>query len=190
MGRKALISEDDLLERISDVFRAQGYEGASLNDLAEATGLKKASLYHRFPGGKEQMAREVLTSVTDWFSEHIIGPLKSKDDVSDRLYQMGLAINAHYEDGEKACLLNRLSSGPAGQGGLFHEEIEAAFTAWRNGLISALQDAGFDRAEARSRSIEALALIQGLLVYGQATGQEWLFRKTVKEMPARLLSGV
>lgn len=189
MGRKALVSEEDLISRISDVFRAQGYEGTSLADLASATGLKKASLYHRFPGGKEQMAREILGSLTDWFAIHIIAPLKSEDDVADRLYQMGLAVNAFYEDGEKACLLNRLSSDPEGAGGLFHEEIEAAFTAWRNGLIAALQDARFDRAEARARSIEALALIQGLLVYGQATGQEWLFRKTVKEMPARLLAG-
>lgn len=188
MGRKALISDEDLIARVSDVFRAQGYEGASLNDLAQATGLKKASLYHRFPGGKEQMAREVLSKINDWFVDHIISPLKSKDDVRDRLYQMGLAVNAFYEDGEKACLLNRLSAGPDGQGGLFHEEIEAAFTGWRNGLIAALQDAGFDRAEARSRAIEALALIQGLLVYGQATGQEWLFRQTVKELPDRLLA--
>ena len=62
MGRKALIDNDSLFEKISDAFRADGYEGASLSRLSEATGLKKASLYHRFPGGKEQMASEIL----DW----------------------------------------------------------------------------------------------------------------------------
>lgn len=42
---------------------------------------------------------------------------------------------------------------------------------------------------ARARAVEALALIQGLLVYGQATGQEWLFRQQVKDLPERLLEG-
>ncbi|MEO0971892.1 MAG: helix-turn-helix domain-containing protein, partial [Pseudomonadota bacterium] len=60
MPRPASINDDDLLDRLSSVFREVGYEEASMALLASASGLKKASLYHRFPGGKEQMAREVL----------------------------------------------------------------------------------------------------------------------------------
>lgn len=190
MGRRALISEEELLTRICDVFRAKGYVGTSMSDLAAAAGLKKASLYHRFPGGKEQMAREVLAGVTAWFQEQVIVPLKSEDPVHDRFVRMGLALNAFYDDGHKACLFNRLSTGPQGETGPFHEEIEAAFAAWRNALIAALGDAGLDRQGARTRAVEALALIQGLLVYGQATGQEWLFRQQVKDLPERLLDGI
>ncbi len=48
----ARVSEDFVLDKIAAVFRLHGYEGASIRLLAQATGLERASLYHRFPGGK------------------------------------------------------------------------------------------------------------------------------------------
>jgi len=47
---------DALLRQLGQVFRERGYEGATLTQLAAATGLGKASLYHHFPGGKAEMA--------------------------------------------------------------------------------------------------------------------------------------
>ncbi|TGQ06111.1 helix-turn-helix domain-containing protein, partial [Mesorhizobium sp. M00.F.Ca.ET.217.01.1.1] len=47
----------DLPSIIGEVFREHGYEGASLALIGAATGLGKGSLYHFFPGGKEEMAR-------------------------------------------------------------------------------------------------------------------------------------
>ena len=69
MGRKATVDEADLLCRLSNVFRDVGYEAATLTMLAQATGLQKASLYHRFPEGKEQMAREVLQDAAAWLAD-------------------------------------------------------------------------------------------------------------------------
>ncbi|MBV1830811.1 TetR/AcrR family transcriptional regulator [Komagataeibacter sp. AV436] len=42
-----------------EVFREHGYDGASMQDLASRVGLKKASLYTRFPN-KESLVPEVL----------------------------------------------------------------------------------------------------------------------------------
>ena len=49
-----------MLGALGEVFRAHGYEGASLTLITQATGLGKGSLYNFFPDGKEQMAAEVL----------------------------------------------------------------------------------------------------------------------------------
>ncbi len=57
MSRQAIVPE--LLE----LFRKSGYDGVNIARISEATGLGKASLYHQFPQGKEQMAREVLSFV-------------------------------------------------------------------------------------------------------------------------------
>ncbi len=61
---------------VSEVFRRVGYDGASLEELAKATGLKKSSLYHRFPEGKRQMATEVLRFAGQWVKENITDVLK------------------------------------------------------------------------------------------------------------------
>jgi len=53
--RPSKMSDEKVFEGLSDVFRRKGYDGASYSDLMKATGLVKASLYHRFPGGKADM---------------------------------------------------------------------------------------------------------------------------------------
>lgn len=60
MMAKTLNVRDALLEQLVVVFRERGYEGATLVQLAAATGLGKASLYHHFPGGKAEMAAVLL----------------------------------------------------------------------------------------------------------------------------------
>lgn len=50
---------EELLNALLQVFSAKGFEGASLAELASASSRSKASLYHHFPGGKQQMI-EVL----------------------------------------------------------------------------------------------------------------------------------
>ncbi len=51
-----LLPREEVLDRLAAAFRRDGYDGASIARLSAATGLGKASLYHYFPGGKQDMA--------------------------------------------------------------------------------------------------------------------------------------
>ena len=57
------INDADLAEKALELFRQRGYEGISLNDLVVVSGLEKASLYYRFPGGKKDMVFVVVAHV-------------------------------------------------------------------------------------------------------------------------------
>ena len=71
---KTVSARADLLPLIAEVFRSHGYEGATLALIGKATGLGKGSLYHFFPGGKAQMAAEVLAEIDHWFEVNILRP--------------------------------------------------------------------------------------------------------------------
>jgi TetR/AcrR family transcriptional regulator, lmrAB and yxaGH operons repressor len=44
------------------LFRVQGYAATGLTQILDESGAPKGSFYFHFPGGKEQLAREVLVS--------------------------------------------------------------------------------------------------------------------------------
>ena len=104
-----LMSKDEVLDRLMDAFRDRGYEGASLSELSAATGLTKSSLYHYFPGGKEEMAEQVLAHLDRRLVESVYKPLQSSQTPAKKFAAMIDAIDAFYEGGRKACLLERCS---------------------------------------------------------------------------------
>lgn len=185
MGRKASIAEDELMDRLSDVFREVGYEGATLAILSQATGLKKASLYHRFPEGKEQMAREVLAHAGAWLKEHILVPLADGGSPRDRIDKMIEKLDAFYSGGKQACLLNMLSSARIHEGP-FTRQISQIFEAWVGALSAVLIDAGLDEEIARARAERAVVLLQGSLVFSRGIGTTRPFRSFLQTLPDEL----
>lgn len=187
MARPAKIEDSALLDKLSDVFREVGYEAASLAMLSEASGLKKASLYHRFPGGKEQMAQEVMARAEAWLSEHILTPLQSGGAPEARIRTMIRSVDAFYSGGRQACLLNMLSS-PRADDGPFASLIKHAFEAWIGALSSTLIDAGFDADTARFRAERAIALLQGSLVVSRGMGSTRPFQNCLANLERELLA--
>src|SRR5476649_1575217 len=72
---RTIAERDDVVPMLAEVFRLHGFEGASLARICEGTGLGKGSIYHFFPGGKEEMADAVLAEIGAWFRDQVYAPL-------------------------------------------------------------------------------------------------------------------
>ena len=54
----------DIVQAAAQVFRQKGYHAASMQDIADAVGLQKASLYHHF-ASKQDILLEILDKALD-----------------------------------------------------------------------------------------------------------------------------
>jgi TetR/AcrR family transcriptional regulator, lmrAB and yxaGH operons repressor len=187
VARPATIDDEALMARLSCVFRDSGYNGASLSSLSEAAGLRRASLYHRFPGGKEQMANEVLAAAEAWLGEHVLTPLRGTGEPAARIAAMRRALHAFYSGGKQSCLLNLLSA-PFDEDGPFAAPIKRILTAWRRSLVGVLRDAGFEQDEARRRAERAIALVQGSLVLSRGLRTTRPFERCLASLEHELLA--
>lgn len=94
----------DVVPHLAEIFREFGFEGASLARIAARTGLGKGSLYHFFPGGKEEMAAAVLAHVDHWFETEIFSSL-ARDGGALAIAAMCDAVAAYFRSGRRVCLV-------------------------------------------------------------------------------------
>ncbi len=188
MARTSTIDDEELLDRLSKVFRDAGFAGASLAALSEASGLQRASLYHRFPDGKEQMAREVLNAAGAWLAANVLTPLRSDAPPRERVAAITVRLKEFYSGGKQACLLNMLSSAQI-HDGPFTKQIKAMFSALIDALAGVLVDAGLGNAEARRRAERAVMLMQGSLVLSRGMGTTRPFKTFLTMLPDELFAG-
>lgn len=89
-------TRDVLMETATGQVRRQGYSGFSYADLAEAVGIRKASIHHHFPG-KEDLGEALVDAYTDSFSLKLDEIRRESSDPLERLrlyaglYREGLA---------------------------------------------------------------------------------------------------
>ncbi len=105
---KQTAAKQSYVPPLLDLLRQYGYDGVSLSKISEVTGLGKASLYHHFPGGKDDMVETVLNALDQWLQETAVAALAVEGDALTRLGRMGDRIRDAYSHGEKPCLLAAL----------------------------------------------------------------------------------
>src|SRR5215208_2621139 len=181
----AIATKAEVLDRIMDSFRRHGYDGASLATISERTGLGKSSLYHHFPGGKEQMALEVLAHLNSALAP-AFRAVEVEPDPKKKLDLMLDAIDALYEGGRKACLLERL--GASVDRARFGAPLRDTFTSWMAALASICRAAGLSAPVARRRAEAAVVRIEGALVVAAGVGDPGVFGRTIDELRATLLA--
>lgn len=179
------IHDDRLIDRLSEVFQTHGYDGASLSLLSQATGLQRASLYHRFPGGKEEMAQVVLDRAVRWLSEHALVPLARPGSAEKRVRAMTAKLADYYDRGHRSCLLDTLTLGS--RDSPLRERVSDAMKRWIEAMAATAVDAGASPNEAHRRAEAALVQIQGGLVVARGTGDSTAFLRALDELP-RLLT--
>lgn len=179
-----LLSKDEVLSRLFGVFRTYGYEGATLARISDSTGLGRASLYHYFPGGKDEMAREVLSVAQNWLTANVIAPLQGPGSPHGRIRTMLQNLRAGYRDGEASCVVNLLGVGEAGE--KFRGDLSATAELWIGGIESLLRGAGVTPARARRSAVDTVVRIEGALVVARAIGDTSVFTRTLADIERAL----
>jgi AcrR family transcriptional regulator len=181
------VTDEQLFPALARVFRDYGYEGATLSRISEATGLEKASLYHRFPGGKDQMAEAVLAHVGELFASHIFAPLREDSPIESRIRKTARRLNEFYEEGQRSCLLDTLSI--SGGGPKLHRQIHTLYGSWQEAFAAAARAAGLSAAAAAQAAQLAITRIHGALVLARSLGDTAPFREVLTQLPLLLTQG-
>src|SRR5713226_247690 len=182
--RPAKISDNRLYRELSDTFRRKGYDGASYSDFMKATGLVKASLYHRFPGGKAEMVDAILSSVDRHFADYVLKPTSEEGRPQDRARKIARRLGEFYDSGKRWCLLDTLTLADSPS---TRTHARRSMEFWIDAFARLSRDAGLSPAIARKRAQEAVAAIEGGLVVSRVLGDPRPFLRSLACLPDKLM---
>ncbi|KQV84773.1 TetR family transcriptional regulator [Massilia sp. Root351] len=174
----------DVVPLLAEVFRAYGFEGASLARITEGTRLGKGSIYNFFPGGKEEMADAVLGEIDAWFRLHVFEPLHESADPAGGIVHMFDQVERYFQSGRKVCLVGVFALG--NERDRFAIKVRDYFAAWIDALASALVRTGRSGTEAAALAEEVVGGIQGALVLARAFDRPDMFVTTTQRLRMRL----
>lgn len=182
---RVIAEKEDVIPLLAEVFRTYGFEGASLARISEGTRLGRGSIYHFFPGGKEEMAEAVLGHVDAWFRRHVFESLAEHEDAEAGIKAMFDDVSRYFLSGQRVCLVGVFALG--NERDRFAVMVRDYFTAWIDALASALVRTGRKPKEARMLAEEVVGGIQGALVLARALDQTDVFADAMKRFQKRLL---
>jgi TetR/AcrR family transcriptional regulator, lmrAB and yxaGH operons repressor len=182
------MSKQTHVPSLLELFRQFGYDGVTLSKISQATGLGKASLYHHFPGGKDEMVETVLISLEQGLEQIITETLHSEGDALTRLQAMCDRISKVYDGGQKPCLLAALTLGSAKA--VFQERVQTLLEMWVNAIATVLIEAGMTEKLAQQRGEDGVIMIQGALILAQGLDNSAPFQRAIQQLPKQLCQGL
>ncbi len=190
---KAERTRQFIIEKTAAVFNTKGYAGTSMNDLTEATGLTKGSIYGNFKN-KDEVALAVFEYNSSEMQLLFSREIGRKATWRDKLltYPEIYASNLTSEKLEGGCpILNT-----AIEADDTHPDLRMAagkaLIAWKNS-IAAIIRAGITAGEfqpdteAETVAVNLLASIEGMVMMSRLTGQSSLRKLVLDEIRRKIL---
>lgn len=177
---------DDVIPHLGEIFRTHGYEGASLSVITAGTGLGKGSLYNFFPGGKAEMAEEVLRHIDRWFQDEVYTPLRQGG--AEAVAASMRAVETYFRSGRRVCLVGVFALDDTRD--RFPALVHDYFRDWIDALAGALTRAGVAADTASALALDVVAGIQGGLVMARALDRPEAFTEILGRLSARMAHAI
>jgi AcrR family transcriptional regulator len=169
----------DVVPALGEIFRRYGFEGASIARVTEHTKLGKGSLYHFFPGGKDEMAEAVLSHIGDWFEAEVFRPLE-EDPPTEAITRMFASVESYFRSGRRICLVGAFALEETRD--RFAEAVSGYFGRWLTALSGALRRGGMSAVDADRLARDTVAGIQGAIVLARALNDEVHFTAVLETL--------
>ena len=148
--------------------RERGARATSLDAILAHSGAPRGSVYHHFPGGREQVLREA----TEYAGEYIGRKLEREDD-QDPLAALEALFDQYRQnllasDFRAGCPVVAVTIESAEEGPDLRDCTMAAFDRWRLAIARSMARSGVESGRADELALHAVAAFEGGIILSRA----------------------
>ncbi len=163
-------TKDRIIESSAELFRRQGYTGTGVKQIVAAANAPFGSIYHFFPGGKEQLGAETIRTSGQLYIQLFATIAAQAPDVLSAVddFFSGAAETLKETDYADACPIATVALEVASVSEPLREASAEVFESWIAGATEYFAAAGIPRTQARELAFTMLCLLEGAFVFCRA----------------------
>jgi TetR/AcrR family transcriptional repressor of lmrAB and yxaGH operons len=163
---KVADSKEKTLSAAVKLFSQRGYHGTGLQDILEAGGAPRGSLYFHFPKGKEQIGEAAVQLGTEGVRDFITDAAQTSGNVQAFLVKLarGMAANLERSGYREGCPVATTALETAAQSDVLGRAARAAFQTWEQEIKRALISFGMKANKADRTATAVLSQLEGALL--------------------------
>jgi len=181
-----------LLDTASKLFRSQGFHATGLDQILRRSRTPKGSLYHYFPGGKDQLAIATLQHVASEQGQTMTAIFSSQTDPLETLqiffeHAAETLLMSDFRDG---CPIATVTLEVASDRPAVREACRQGFQTWLEVMVQHLNYAGLSKARAKSIATLVLASLEGGLILSRAQKSVEPIRSITSELAQMIQASI
>ncbi|TMK25057.1 MAG: TetR/AcrR family transcriptional regulator [Actinobacteria bacterium] len=163
-------TKERIMDTSAELFRRQGYAGTGVKQIAAMASAPFGSLYHFFPGGKEQLGEEVIRWSGGLYLQLFATIAMQAPDPVTAIgdFFSGAAETLRETDYADACPIATVALEVASTNEPLRKATAEVFDSWIDAASAYLSNAEIEPARARELAISMLCLLEGAFVFSRA----------------------
>jgi AcrR family transcriptional regulator len=166
----AATTKDRIVEHSAELFRRQGFAGTGVKQIVAEASAPFGSIYHFFPGGKEQLGEEVIRWSGSIYAQLIDAFfLPGSDPVAaTRDFFAAAAETLRASDYADACPIATVALEVSSTSEPMRQACAEVFESWIEHASERLRESGLPAKRARTLTISMLSALEGAFVLARA----------------------
>jgi len=163
-------TRERILETSAELFRRQGFAGTGVKQIVAEASAPFGSIYHFFPGGKEQLGEEVIRSSGALYGQliELFFPPGADPVAATGAFFAGAAQTLTETDYADACPIATVALETSSTSEPMRAACAEVFASWISRLSGRLREAGIARARSRALAMSLLCSLEGAFVLARA----------------------
>jgi len=163
-------TKDRILDSTAELFRRQGYAGTGMKQIAAEAAAPFGSVYHFFPGGKEELGAEVIRTSGRLYMRLFAAIAADAPDVLSAVgdFFAGAAETLRETDYADACPIATVALEVASTNETLRLATAEVFQEWIDGAGQYFAFAGIPRPRAQELAFAMLSLLEGAFIFSRA----------------------
>ena len=161
-------TREKMIGGAASLLSQRGLQGTSFSEVLELTDTPRGSIYHHFPGGKDELVAEAIALLGSVVAVRIENTEANRPEQVAEAFAEGWRDFVEATDLKSVCVMSAVTVGAGADSEELLPAVASAFASWRDALADAYEGSGLSTTDSRRLALTSVAALEGAMIVARA----------------------